>query len=94
MSGTNFAAAAWSLFFLAPATTWSSPSIRAAKPCAATCAGSSLSAAPTLVSSMSARSKKLVSVGPGIKEVTVTPVSLSSLRIASAKDCTKAFDAL
>ncbi len=43
---------------------------------------------------MSARSKKLVSVGPGISAVIVTPVSLSSLRTASANDWTNAFEAL
>ena len=31
---------------------------------------------------MSARAKKSVSVAPGIRQVTVTPVSLSSLRSA------------
>ena len=50
--------------------------------------------APTCVSSMSARSKNSVSTGPGISEVTLTPVSFSSFRSASAKDCTKDFDAL
>jgi hypothetical protein len=33
-------------------------------------------------------------VGPGISEVTVTPVSRSSSASASAKDCTKDFEAL
>src|SRR3954454_14423343 len=31
--------------------------------------------------------------GPGISEVTVTPVSFSSTRMPSAKECTNAFDA-
>jgi hypothetical protein len=43
---------------------------------------------------MSARAKNSVSVGPGISELTVTPVSSSSLRRASANDCTNDFDAL
>ena len=60
----------------------------------ATSAGSSFSPAPTFVSRMSARSKNSVSVGPGMSDVTVTPVSSSSLRSASAKDCTNDFDAL
>jgi hypothetical protein len=47
----------------------------------------------TLVSSIPARSKNSVSVGPGISEVTVTPVSASSTRIPSANECTNAFDA-
>jgi hypothetical protein len=37
--------------------------------------------------------KNAVSVGPGINEVTVTPVPSSSCRTASAKECTNAFDA-
>jgi hypothetical protein len=35
-----------------------------------------------------------VSVGPGISEVIVTPLSFSSFLSASAKDCTNDFDAL
>ena len=64
--------------------------------CSATFAGSSLedSGEPILVSSMSARSKNSVSVGPGMSEVTVTPVSLSSSRMASANACVKDFEAL
>ena len=77
-----------------PATTFSLPAISASKPCFATTAGSSFLLAPTLVSSISARWKKFVSVGPGISDVTVTPVSFSSLRSASANDCTNDFDAL
>ena len=50
--------------------------------------------APTLVSSISARWKKSVPVGPGISVVIVTPVSLSSLRSASANDWTNDFEAL
>ena len=50
--------------------------------------------APIFVSTMSARSKNSVSVGPGMSDVTVTPVSSSSLRSASAKDCTNDFEAL
>jgi hypothetical protein len=38
---------------------------------------------PTLVSSRSPRTKNSVSVGPGIRQVTLTSVSLSSLRSAS-----------
>jgi hypothetical protein len=41
---------------------------------------------PTLVSSMSVRSKNSMSVGPGISEVTVPPVFMSSLRNASGND--------
>ena len=43
---------------------------------------------------MSARSKSFVSVGPGISDVIVTPLSYSSLRSASANDCTNDFEAL
>ena len=43
---------------------------------------------------MSARSKYSVSVGPGIREVMVTSVSLSSSRNASASDWSNDFDAL
>jgi len=39
-------------------------------------------------------SNSAVSLGPGISDVTVTPVSFSSLRSASAKDCTNDFEAL
>jgi hypothetical protein len=76
------------------ATMRSSPAMRASKPARATSAGSSLSPAPSFVSSMSARSKNSVSVGPGMSDVTVTPVSFSSFRSASANDCTKDFEAL
>jgi hypothetical protein len=71
-----------------------SPFISAAKPCFATCAGSSFFDAPTLVSSMSARAKKSVSVGPGISDVTVTPLSLSSSATACANDWMNDFEAL
>jgi hypothetical protein len=43
---------------------------------------------------MSARSKNSVSVGPGISDVIVTPVSFSSSRRASANDWTNDFEAL
>jgi len=84
----------WSFVDSDADTARSSPAIRASKPSRATSAGSSLSPAPTFVSSMSARSKNSVSVGPGISAVMVAPVSLSSLRSASANDCTNDFDAL
>ena len=38
--------------------------------------------------------KKGVAVGPGINDVTVTPVSRISSWSASANDCTNDFDAL
>ena len=57
-----------------PDTTSPSPFIIASKPALATSAGSSFFAVPTLVSIMSARSKNSVSVAPGIKHVTVTPI--------------------
>jgi hypothetical protein len=59
-----------------PATTFSSPSIIALKPCSATFAGSSwsLESLPARVSSICARRKKLVCVTPGMSAVTVTPV--------------------
>ena len=66
----------------------------ASKPSRATSAGSSFSPAPTFVSSMSARSKNSVSVGPGMSRVMVTPVPFSSLRNARAKDWPKDFEAL
>src|SRR4051812_44765046 len=93
-SGMTLEAAPWTFVFTEPATTFCSPFIRASKPCLATCAGSSFELAPTLVSSISARWKKLVSVGPGMSAVIVTPVSASSVRSASAKDCTKDLEAL
>ena len=46
-----------------------------------------------LVSSMLARLKKLVSVGPGCRAVTVIFVSFNSFRSASAKERRNAFDA-
>src|SRR5215204_2679415 len=64
--------------FCQPLTTSPSPLIMASKPVFATSAGSSFFSVPTLVSIMSARSKKSVSVAPGIRQVTVTPLSLSS----------------
>ena len=42
---------------------------------------------------MPPRLKKSVSVGPGINAVTVTPLSLSSYRTASANESTNDFDA-
>ncbi|MGB2567261.1 hypothetical protein ACPFP2_02230 [Micromonospora citrea] len=67
----NRAAAARTLPFSEPAATFSSPFVIASKPCAA--------ARPSArVSAMSAPAKNFVSVGPGISEVTVTPVSFSS----------------
>ena len=76
-AGVTSAIAACSLFFQ-PVTTSPSPFIIASKPVLATSAGSSFLRWPTLVSSMSARSKNSVSVAPGIRQVTVTPVSFSS----------------
>jgi hypothetical protein len=49
--------------------------------------------AQSLVSSIPARSKKSVSVGPGISAVTMTPVSRNSWRTASAKEYRNAFEA-
>jgi hypothetical protein len=49
---------------------------------------------PTLVSNISARSKKHVWVAPGIKTATLTPVSWSSWRKAIAKESINAFVAL
>src|SRR5438874_640684 len=69
-AGRTWAAAACSLF-CQPLTTPPSPAIMAAKPFFATWAGSSFSSLPTLVSSIPARRKNSVSVGPGIKHVTV-----------------------
>lgn len=68
-----------------PATTSPSPLIIALKPTSATIAGSSFFAWPTLVSCIPAVSKKSVSVAPGIKQVTVTPVPFSSWRNAKEK---------
>lgn len=78
-----------SLFFQ-PLTTSASPVISAAKPIRATSAGSSYLAWPTLVSSMPARRKNSVAVAPGIRQVTVTPLSFSSSRSAAAKLSRKA----
>ena len=50
----------------------------ASQPALATSAGSSFLACPTLVSSSSARWKNSVSVAPGLRQVTVTPLSLIS----------------
>ena len=68
-----------------------SPFIIASNPTFATSAGSSFSCVPTLVSSMSARRKNSVSVAPGIRQVTVTPVSFSSLRRANENESRNAF---
>jgi hypothetical protein len=76
------------------ATTLRSPFMSASKPCVATGPGSSFDEAPTLVSSMSARRKKSVSVGPGMSELIVTGLSRSSSCRASANDCRKDLDAL
>ena len=57
----------------------------------ATSAGSAFSACPTFVSVSLARSKNWVSVGPGMRHVTVTPVSWSSLRSAGANESMKAW---
>jgi hypothetical protein len=46
---------------------------------------------PTCVSSMSARSKKSVSVAPRIRQVTVTPVSFISARSANENESTNAW---
>jgi len=94
LSGSRRLVRPWSLVFSECETTRSLPAISASNPSRATSAGSSLSLAATLVTSMSARSKNSVSVGPGISEVIVTPLSSSSLCSASAKDCTNDFDAL
>ena len=51
------------------------PFFIASQPLLATFAGSSFSAWPTFVSSSSARWKNSVSVAPGLRQVTVTPVS-------------------
>lgn len=75
-----------------PATTLSLPAISASKPSLATWAGASFSCRPTRVSSMPARWKKFVSVGPGISAVTVMPTSFSSLRSASENELRKAFE--
>src|SRR5688572_29762716 len=80
--------------FIQPVTTSPSPFIMASKPVFATSAGSSFFDCATLVSMRSARSKKSVSVAPGIRQVTVTPVSLSSLRSAKEKRSRKALLAL
>ena len=69
-----------------PLTTSPSPFIMALKPVLATSAGSSFLPCPILVSSMSARAKNSVSVAPGMRQVTVTPVSLSSARSANEKE--------
>ena len=66
------------------------PSIIASNPILATSAGSILASLPSPVSSMSARAKKLVSVGPGMRQVTVTPLSFSSLRSAHENESMKA----
>ena len=57
-----------------PLTTSPSPSIMASKPIAATSTGWSFCFYASLVSIRSARSKKSVSVAPGMRQVTVTTV--------------------
>src|SRR5919202_330418 len=92
-AGVTEATAVCSLFFQ-PLTTSPSPLIMASKPVLATSAGSSFSDWPTFVSVMPARSKNSVSVGPGIRHVTVAPVSFSSFRSAKEKESMKALVAL
>src|SRR4051794_23878306 len=94
LSGMKRLPRPWALVESECDTTRSSPFMSASKPSRATSAGSSCLPEPTFVSSMSARSKNSVSVGPGISDVTVTLVSFSSLRSARANDCTNDFDAL
>ena len=72
--------------FLTPLTTSLSPRIMASKPVVAAVAASSLSAVPTLLSTMSARRKNSVSVAPGIRQVTLTFVSCSSSRMAKENE--------
>jgi hypothetical protein len=71
---------------LMPATTSPSPRIIASNPVLATSTGSSFLVVPTSVSIMSARSKKSVSVAPGIRQVTVTSVFLSFSRSAKENE--------
>jgi hypothetical protein len=66
--------------FVHPVTTSPSPRIIASKPVLATSSAACFFGVPTLVSSISARSKKSVSVAPGIRLVTVTPESLRCAR--------------
>jgi hypothetical protein len=80
--------------FLNPLTTSPSPFIIASKPTFATSTGSSFFDCPTFVSSIPARSKNSVSVAPGIRHVTVTPLSSSSARSANEKESMKALLAL
>src|SRR3954449_978296 len=77
-----------------PMTTSPSPFIIASKPLRATIAGSSFFAVPSFVSSKSARSKKSVSVAPGMRHVTVTPLSFNSCRSANEKESRNALLAL
>ena len=77
-AGNTFAIADCNLFFADPATTWSLPAIIASMPSWATSTGSSFGDSSTLVPCIPARSKNLVSVGPGISAVTVTPLCSSS----------------
>jgi len=77
-----------------PVTTSPSPFIIALKPVLATSAGSSFFAVPTFVSIMSARSKNSVSVAPGMRHVTETPLSFTSWRNANEKLSRNAFVAL
>ena len=71
-----------------------SPFSIAFQPTAATSAGSSFFACPTFVSSSSARWKNSVSVAPGLRHVTVTPLSLISWFSAAEKLSMKAFEPL
>src|SRR5437773_8403677 len=84
-AGVTLATADPNLFFQ-PVTTSPSPLIIASNPVLATSAGSSYFDVPMAVSIMPARSKNLVSVAPGIKQVTLTLVSRSSSRSANENE--------
>ena len=92
-AGLTEAIADCNLFFQ-PLTMSPSPRIIAAKPIFATSTGSSLSCRPIFVSSISARSKNSVSVAPGIRDVTVIPISFNSLRNAKENESINALLAL
>src|SRR5690606_8104660 len=94
-SGSTFPASPCAFAFSDPVRAFRSPLTIASYACSATRAGSSFLMVPIRVaSSMPARSKNSVSVGPGRKDVTVTPVSLTSSASAWAKDSTNAVEAL
>lgn len=67
-------------------TTWPSPLIVALSAAAAMLKAVSFLLVPILVSIMSARSKNSVSVAPGIRQVTLTPLFFSSWRRANEND--------